>query len=376
MKSVIDELIDQKPFDYDYDDDDLFLKSMEECFHIQYSKSRFYRKFVEIKGFRYFDKKQFSDQSVASFEKIENLWDYRLFISVYVLKEFVNVADFQITDEVEVEIFSSGTSSKASRMVLDKLTLERIKRIVFNVYEDYGLTDIKNEHNYLFFTYEDLSFGTAFSDELLSSLAPKIRDKFFVLKRRNGDFYFDLEGTIKKLIEYQESSLKLRILGFPAYIYYTIQELKRRNLKFKFDGVVLPGGGWKTHKQEISISEFRNLVYEYLGIDKVRDLYGMVEHGVPYVECEYYNKHIPRYSRIRTFNPFTKEFNDYSKVGLISFLTPYANSYTIGFVISSDVGFIGFDCKCGRKAPYVVLLGRAGVTKLRGCAISALEFLK
>jgi len=366
----IDKLIDANPFDYDYFNDELFLLSMKEAFENQL-KSSFYREFIKRKGL-----KEDNFYEGFNFKSFDNLWDYRLFMSVYVLKEFIGEADFQITNEIEVEIFSSGTISKPSRMVLDKITLQRIEKIVFNVYKDYGLTDLDNEYNYLFFTYEDLSLGTAFSDVLLSKLAPKIKDKFFVLKKTDNGFYFDLDGTINKLKEFYDSGLKLRILGFPAYIYYTIQELKRRSLKFKFEGVVLPGGGWKTHKEEIKLDQFRDMVYEYLGIKDVRDLYGMVEHGVPYVECEYYNKHIPRYSRIRTFNPQLKTFNDYDGVGLISFLTPYCNSYTIAFVISSDFGYIGFDCKCGRKAPYVVLLGRAGQIKLRGCAITALDFLK
>lgn len=378
--NIIDKLIDSSPFNYNYFEDDLFLSSMKLALKNQLENSTFYKNFVNLKSS--FLKSKLSNknlkktiENIEKIEKLESLWDYSIFLSVFVLKEFIGEADFQITNQIEVEIFSSGTTSKPSRMVLDKTTLERIKKIVFNIYEDYGLVDLENEHNYLFFSYEDLSLGTAFSDVLLSSLAPKIKDKFFTLKKKNDSFYFDLEGTIEKLKEYEKSGLRLRILGFPAYIYYTIQELKKRKMRFKFDGVILPGGGWKTHKQEISINEFRELVYEYLGIDKVRDLYGMVEHGVPYVECEFYNKHIPRYSRVRTFNPYKLEFNDYGEVGLLSFLTPYANSYTISAVISSDVGFISFGCKCGREAPYLVLLGRAGTVKLRGCAISALDFL-
>ncbi|MCS7165102.1 MAG: hypothetical protein RMJ51_02335 [Candidatus Calescibacterium sp.] len=358
-----DKLIDSKPFDYDYYDDKLFEASMTESFLLQYQKSKFYREYIKFKG-------------LNNPESISDLWDQRLFISVFVLKEFIGEADFQITNDIQVEIFSSGTSNKPSRMVLDKVTLERIRKIVFKIYGDYGLVDLSSKYNYLFFTYEDLSLGTAFSDVLLSELAPKINKKFFVLKKKGSSFFFDLEGTIQKLFEFQNDGLKLRILGFPSYIYYTIKELQRRNIKFNFDGVVLPGGGWKTHKQEISVQEFRELVYEYLGIREIRDLYGMVEHGIPYVECEYHNKHIPRYSRVRTFNPLKREFNNYDEVGLLSFMTPYATSYTIAFVISSDVGYISFGCKCGRKAPYVVLLGRAGKVKLRGCAISALEFLK
>lgn len=375
---MIDELINSEPFNYNYYEDDLFLSSIKQAILNQLDKSNFYSNLVKLRYYKIQNldlKISEIRENIKKISNIEDLWCYNFFLSVFVLKEFVSEVDFQITNQIEVEIFSSGTTNKPSRMVLDKITLKRIKKIVFNIYKDYGLTDLENEYNYLFFTYEDLSLGTAFSDVLLSELAPKIKNRFFALKKKDNSFYFDLEGTIEKLFEFQENGLKLRILGFPAYIYYTIEELRKRKIKFNFDGVVLPGGGWKTHKQEISIPEFRNLVFEYLGIKEVRDLYGMVEHGIPYVDCEYHNKHIPRYSRVRTFNPYTKKFNSYDKVGLLSFLTPYANSYTISAVISSDIGYVSFDCKCGRSAPHVVLLGRAGTTKLRGCAISALDFL-
>lgn len=375
---MIDELINSEPFNYNYYEDDLFLSSIKQAILNQLDKSNFYSNLVKLRYYKIQNldlKISQIRENIKKISNIEDLWCYNFFLSVFVLKEFVSEVDFQITNQIEVEIFSSGTTNKPSRMVLDKITLKRIKKIVFNIYQDYGLTDLENEYNYLFFTYEDLSLGTAFSDVLLSELAPKIKNRFFALKKKDNSFYFDLEGTIEKLFEFQENGLKLRILGFPAYIYYTIEELRKRKIKFNFDGVVLPGGGWKTHKQEISIPEFRNLVFEYLGIKEVRDLYGMVEHGIPYVDCEYHNKHIPRYSRVRTFNPYTKKFNSYDKVGLLSFLTPYANSYTISAVISSDIGYVSFDCKCGRSAPYLVLLGRAGTTKLRGCAINALDFL-
>jgi hypothetical protein len=90
--------------------------------------------------------------------------------------------------------------------------------------------------------------------------------------------------------------------------------------------------------------------------------------------------HIPNYSRIIIFNPFTNKFysntQEINNIGLISFITPYCNSYSISFVISSDVGYVSSGCKCSRKGFYINLLGRAGKTKLRGCAINALQYLK
>jgi len=390
--AVIDKLIEEKPFDYNLDqyfyDTILFFDSIKTAFLNQYYNSEFYRNLVNIKYRKIFNKEFDVDNFINNVKKLDDFFKWYLFLSVWGLKEYGETDYFILNKNYEIELYSSGTKGKKSRIVLDNITLNRIKKIVFNIYNDYNLVDLENEINYLFFTYEidfASNVGTAFSDMLLTSLAPKVKNKFFALKYDDDKktFYFDIEGVINTLIKYSKEDLPIRILGFPAYIYFTIQEIIKRNLKFNFNGVLLPGGGWKTlSDQEIPKPTFRKLIKEYLGINEenVRDLYGLVEHGIPYVECEYFNMHIPNYSRIIVFNPFTNKFysntQEINNIGLISFITPYCNSYSISFVISSDVGYISKDCKCSRKGFYINLLGRAGKTKLRGCAINALQYLK
>lgn len=388
-KNIIDQLIDTNPFDYDlskyFYDNDLFLNSIKIAFLNQYNKSELYKNLVNLKYKKQFNKEFNFDSFFNNIEKLEDLFNWYLFLSVWVLKEYSNTDYFILNKNYQVELYSSGTKGRKSKIVLDEITLNRIKRIVFNIYKDYNLVDLENEYNYLFFTYEidfASNIGTAFSDILLTSLAPKIKNKFFALRYDNNknNFYFDIEGVIDILKKYSKDGLPVRILGFPAYIYFTISEISKRNLKFNFNGFVLPGGGWKTlDNQEIPKPVFRKLIKDYLGIEyeNIRDLYGLVEHGIPYVECEYFNMHIPNYSRIIIFNPLTKSFyKDINKIGLISFITPYCNSYANSFVISSDVGYLASDCKCNRKSLYVNLIGRAGKTKLRGCAINALQYIQ
>lgn len=390
-KNIIDTLIDTKPFDYDINqyfyNDNLFLESIKTALINQYYNSQFYKNLVDIKYKKIFNEEFDLNSFINNVKNLDDFFKWYLFLNVWVLKEYADTDYFILNKEYEVELYSSGTKGKKSRIVLDNLTLNRIKKIVFNIYNDYNLVDLENEYNYLFFTYEidfASNVGTAFSDMLLTSLAPKIKNKFFALKYDNSkkDFYFDIDSVISTLIKYSKQDNPVRILGFPAYIYFTIEEIIKRNLKFNFQGVVLPGGGWKTlTDKEIPKPVFRKLINDYLGIkpENIRDLYGLVEHGIPYVECEYFNMHIPRYSRILIFNPLTKKFyypNEYSNIGLISFITPYCSSYAIAFVISSDVGYISYNCKCGRDGFYINVLGRAGKTQLRGCAINALQYLQ
>ena len=105
----------------------------------------------------------------------------------------------------------------------------------------------------------------------------------------------------------------------------------------------------------------------------VRDLYGMVEHGVPYCECEKWRMHIPNYSRVLVRDPITLEVLPPGQAGLLQFLTPYHHSFPAVSLLTTDRGVVHPECRCGRKSPTLTLLGRAGVTKHKGCAIAALK---
>ena len=56
--------------------------------------------------------------------------------------------------------------------------------------------------------------------------------------------------------------------------------------------------------------------------------------------------------------------------------TSYIRSAPAISVLSTDLGAIGSDCDCGIPGDYIMLRGRAGVTKHAGCAISASQLIK
>jgi hypothetical protein len=101
----------------------------------------------------------------------------------------------------------------------------------------------------------------------------------------------------------------------------------------------------------------------------------MVEHGIPYVDCEYGHLHVPIYSRAHVFDPLTYEIKDYDEEGLLTLFTPYINSYPSISLLTTDKAVVKNDCPCGR-GPYIDLKGRAGKVKHKGCAIVALDKLK
>ena len=306
-------------------------------------------------------------------------------ISVYALKRF----EFKgrLDNEIVLTLYSSGTSGYKSKIKLNPKSLRRVRKIAFNVYGAYGLVDLENEYNYIGFTYDPSkakNVGTAFTDVLLATFT-KVRKVFWALRydEARGDFFFDLEGVLKALEEYNREGLPIRVLGFPAYLWFTLEEVEKRYPKGYFGfgerSFILPGGGWKTlSDKEIPKPVFRAKVEELLGIPgrNMRDLYGMVEHGVPYVECEDGIFHVPIYSRVYSVDPLSGEHLQEGEPGLFKLLTPYIESYPSISVLSTDLGTVTSGrCSCGRSTPRLKLLGRAGKFNVKGCALQALELL-
>ena len=62
--------------------------------------------------------------------------------------------------------------------------------------------------------------------------------------------------------------------------------------------------------------------------------------------------------------------------GLLHLMTPYLSSYPSISLLTTDSAQIEYDCPCGRPGPTLRVLGRAGLSKHKGCAITALELLK
>lgn len=285
-------------------------------------------------------------------------------------------------DQVVLTLRSSGTSGQTSAIYLDRPSLRRIKRIVSNIYSDLGMVD-QVKTNYLCFTYDPKvakDVGTAFSDQLLTGLTRVNHVCYAIIwDESKNDWHLDVDRVARTLERYEASGRPFRILGFPAHTWSVLEEIvRKRKREFRFgpNSFVITGGGWKNFQdQEIDKSVFREQVGRWLGIPtaNVRDLYGMVEHGVPYCECEYHNMHVPLYSRVFARDPLTLEVLPYGEPGLLHFITPYHHSFPAISLLTTDRGAIEKSCPCGRQSPVLKLLGRAGVKKHQGCAIAALK---
>ncbi|MCL5036796.1 MAG: acyl-protein synthetase [Chloroflexi bacterium] len=358
-------------YDFNSETNDLFLGAMQENFAHHYHGSEIYRGLCDRTGFTPDDLKTYDDiPGIPS-----------IFVTVFKNHTILSVPQ----DQIELVLTSSGTGGMKSRTHLDPASLSRIRRIVFNIYGAFGMVDEKHETDYICFTYDpDVAgdIGTAFSDKLLASLTAQ-GNVFWAIKydEKAGDFRLDIEGCLDALEKYSHNKRPFRILGFPSFAYELMKEYKKRknkNFNFGDRSYMITGGGWKTlGDKEIPKPVFRKEVGEWLGMppENIRDLYGLVEHGVPYCECERGNFHVPIYSRAYVRHPGTLQLLPEGETGLLQLVTPYLNSFPALSLLTSDLGRVYKNCPCGRSAPVLELAGRGGVRKLKGCAIAALDFL-
>lgn len=299
-----------------------------------------------------------------------------ILVNVFKENELVSVAK----KEIVLTLTSSGTGGQKSQMFLDQASLDNVKTLAYKIYQDLGMTSPK-KYNYLCFTYDPKvahDLGTAFTDELLTNFTGK-NEVYYAIQwdKSKQDFKLNEKGVIETLKRFQKSKFPTRILGFPAFLYKLIVD---HNIKINLgkDSWLQTGGGWKNHQdQEISKIEFRSFIHHHLGIPEknIRDLFGMVEHGIPYVDCEKGNLHVPNYARVYIRDPKNLSLVKDGEIGLMHFLCSYNTSYPSHSLLTTDWGRIG-KCNCAIGGKTLEVMGRAGVSKHRGCALKSLELLK
>lgn len=304
-----------------------------------------------------------------------------LFVTIFKTRELISVPARQ----VKIELTSSGTGGQRSRIVLDHRSYRRILRIVDHIFGSLGLVNHEEPVSYICFTYDPRvakNVGTAFSDKILTGLTRRKR-VFYAIRwdEQAKDFSFDLDLTVSRLIRFSRLPEPVRILGFPAYLWQVCDELERRGVKLELGkrAFIITGGGWKIHKdREVTKEIFKQRVSRVLGLpeENIRDTFGMVEHGIPYVDCEAGRLHVPIYSRAQVVNPETLESLPDGTPGLLQLMTPYLSSYPSISLLTTDRARLDRNCPCGRPGHTMTILGRAGLAKHKGCAISALDLLK
>ena len=372
--SKVQELCEIKqPYEHSPLMDSFFLEAMKQSVDWHQTKNSFYKNLLKINNVESKDL-----NSIKDLQKLP-----------YIHANFFKTHEVPTVskEDVAITLTSSGTTGQKSQMFFDDWSINSGRRMVDFVYDYYGWNTPEVQTNYIVSNYEPeqgTTRGTTNTSKFLTHYAPA-NDMFYLLRSNGrGGHEFDAFGAIEKLKKYEKEGLPVRVVGFPSFFYFVIKQMMDLGLpplKLNPDSLVFTAGGWKGYAdQQISKSDFAALVEQQLGIPQTqcRDGYGSVEHSVPYIECPQHNLHVPIWSRAFIRDTKTQEVIGYNKPGFLCFVTPYITSVPAISVMMGDLAMLhpSEECECGLKTPFIEILGRAGVSKNKSCAVSASELLK
>lgn len=349
--------------------EELFVKAMRENAEYQYEHCRDYKRILDEAGF--------CPDEIQSMGDLERL---PFLPTLY----FKHHKLFSVPErKLLIRATSSGTSGIKSEIGFDFGSLMRGFHMVLKVGKYHRLWSLKPV-NYIIFGYEPsrdnhtaiskTAFGFTFFAPALS--------RTYVLKKTKTGYRTDMEGVKQKLIQCAKSGVPMRTIGFPAYTYFLLKEMKEEGIRLKMPkgSLVTLGGGWKQfYTQKVEKEEFYALVEEVLGIPEnhVVEFFGAVEHPILYTDCRCHHFHIPVYSRVLIRDPDTFRPVPDGQPGLINLMTPMAKSIPILSIMTDDLGILHTEgCGCGENSPWLEIIGRVGIKDIITCAAGAEEHLK
>ena len=289
--------------------------------------------------------------------------------------------------QVTAHLTSSGTSGQKSQMFFDAFTLGGARAMVDRIMQARGFPSRAAAHYLLnaYEPYEGFKVGTSNTNQFLMSYAPAAQQFWALRHIGQGRHEFDAFGAIQALREWAEAETPVRIVGFPAFLYFTLERMQDMGLaplRLPPGSWVVFGGGWKGHTdQAISREALSARIEAQLGIAKANiiETFGSVEHSIPYVGCTHQRLHQPTWSRVVVRDVKTLRPVPDGTPGFLSFLSPYITSAPAHSVVMGDlaVRHAAGSCDCPAHAtPWFEILGRAGVSTNRSCAAAAAELLQ
>lgn len=286
-------------------------------------------------------------------------------------------------DKAVLKLTSSGTRGQKTQIWFDADSLARVQGMMDGQWGEDGLvSDVPTNYcNFIYDPEQAQDLGIAFSVKNEQRFTP-IKDSYFTVKKNAaGHWEFQVDETIRRLRRYAEEGSPVRLLGIPSFIFELLEKLKEVGpIKLPPNTWTITGGGWKAAEdKKITREQYRKLVTEYLGIpdENIRDGFGMAEHSAPYSECKDHRFHIPVYNRILVRDPVSLKVLPKGKTGLLEFITPFNAMVPNLAILSTDLGYLDSEpCTCGGNSPTFTLVGRGGLTKHKGCAITATDIVK
>jgi len=361
----------KKPYDVD-GAEHLFIQAMKENAIHHYSHSEDYKRIL--------DKKGFNPHSIASTDDINRL---PFIPTLYYKHHELHSMPYE---KMAIKATSSGTSSGfKSKVGMSKMDLFRGFKMVWKLFKYHKLWSLKRV-NYFIFGYEPTKHTDVVimkSANGFTHVAPA-KKRYFAIRWNNetNEYQVDLNYMKQGLVKASKQRYPIRTLGFPAYTYFLLKEMKEEGifLKMPKGSYVTVGGGWKQfYTEKVDKPEFYAIVKEVLGIeeDHIVEFFGAVEHPVVMPDCTHHHFHIPIYSKVIIRDPDTFKPVPNGQIGLINLLSPLNYATPILSVMTDDLGILHDDpCDCGVHTPYLEIIGRVGIKDITTCAQGADTLLK
>ena len=348
--------------------EELFIRAMRENCAFHYGRNETYRHILDEAGFSPEQLK--TEEDLARLPVLPTLYFKRH--TLFTLPERRLIA----------KVTSSGTGGKKSHVGFDLKTLWRELNMVLGICKYHRLWSAKPTR-YVIFGYRPRknSLGAAKSAFAFTLLAPAI-SRVYALESSESGIRLDMDGLKKRLIRYAKGKLPVRTMGFPAYTYFLLRQMKEEGISVKLlkGSMICLGGGWKQfYAERVEKEDFYKLAHEVLGVDEshIVEFFGAVEHPILYTDCRAHHFHVPVYARVIIRDVDTLAPVGYERAGLVNLLTPAIVSMPLLSVLTDDIGVLHKGpCPCGCDAPYLEIRGRVGVKDIITCAQGAEEFLK
>lgn len=358
------------PFDFEATERK-FIKSIREISSYHYHNNAFYKV--------YLDMNDFNPENIHTMDDITKIpLIHANFYKTHVVKTAKD-------KDIILNLTSSGTTGQKSQMFYDPFTIFASDKSADTQFEKYDL--ITDEPvNFLLYSYEpakNVNVGTLRTRQMMRRYA-KENEVVYALKYTGDGHEFDLFGCIDALLKFEKQGLPVRLLGFPAFLYFTLEKMREMGyppLKLNPKSLVMMGGGWKGFvDKQLSPNEFRTYIKSRLGLshERCRESYGAVEHGVAYIDCPNHHFHVPIYSRAFIRDVKTLEVLPYGNPGFLNLVSAMNTAVPVVSLMLGDLAILheGDSCGCGISTPWFEIIGRAGTSKNKSCAIAAAELLR
>jgi phenylacetate-coenzyme A ligase PaaK-like adenylate-forming protein len=275
-------------------------------------------------------------------------------------------------------VSSSGTAGRRTTIPLDVETVRRMWAMGEATFRAEGLFS-DEPVDYVILAPDPRTspgHGNAQFFQALTAAAPARETFHALVPDSTGGLRFDVDGAAARLARCATARRPVRVLGLPALVVRLARCFAKGPVSLAESSLVLTGAGWKGEAlSALPKAEVRELVSSAWGLPghRLRDLYGMTEHAVHYLECREHRFHAPVFARVRVVDPLDGRPVPDGETGVLHLMNPGFTTMPFHSLLTADVGRRVGACSCGRGTPAFEVIGRGGTSSFRGCAATTLE---